>query len=117
MVAFAAACCSGTLPARQVGQPPPHFDAIGDDVALYVAPGASTVRRPMTVHVKLFVLMVLQIFVWGAWLPVIFGYLPSLGFDTDQCTWILNAFTIASITAILFSTPFVDRSSAVRSSA
>lgn len=63
----------------------------------------------MNTHVKLFVLMVLELFIWGAWLPVIFGYLPSLGFDTDQSTWILNAFTIASITAMLFSTPFVDR--------
>jgi nucleoside transporter len=63
----------------------------------------------MSVQVKLFVLMVLELFIWGAWLPVIFGYLPSLGFDTEQSTWILNAFTIASITAMLFSTPFVDR--------
>ncbi len=63
----------------------------------------------MSTRVKLFVLMVLQLFIWGAWLPVIFGYLPSLGFDTDQSSWILNAFTIASITAMLFSAPFVDR--------
>lgn len=63
----------------------------------------------MSTRAKLFLLMVLEIFIWGAWLPVIFGYLPSLGFDTQQTTWILNAFTIASITAMLFSAPFADR--------
>ena len=30
---------------------------------------------------KLFFMMVLQFFIWGAWLPLIFGYLPSLGFS------------------------------------
>ncbi len=63
----------------------------------------------MSTSVKLFVLMVLQLFIWGAWLPVIFGYLPSLGFTKDQGAWILNAFTMASITAMLFSAPFADR--------
>lgn len=63
----------------------------------------------MSTSVKLFLLMVLELFIWGAWLPVIFGYLPSLGFTTDQSSWILNAFTIASITAMLFSAPFADR--------
>jgi hypothetical protein len=28
---------------------------------------------------KLFTMMLLQIFIWGAWLPLIFGYLPTLG--------------------------------------
>ncbi|MEZ5964508.1 MAG: MFS transporter [Planctomycetota bacterium] len=63
----------------------------------------------MATRTKLFVMMVLEIFIWGAWLPVIFGYLPSLGFDTNQSSWILNAFTIASITAMLVSAPFADR--------
>ncbi len=34
----------------------------------------------MGVRLKLFVMMVLQFFIWGAWLPLIFGYLPGLGF-------------------------------------
>ena len=34
----------------------------------------------MTTRQRLFVMMVLEFFIWGAWLPLIFGYLPSLGF-------------------------------------
>jgi MFS family permease len=30
---------------------------------------------------KLFLMMVLEFFIWGAWLPLIFGYLPTLGFS------------------------------------
>ncbi|MCC6409544.1 MAG: hypothetical protein IT453_20465, partial [Planctomycetes bacterium] len=30
---------------------------------------------------RLFVMMLLEFFIWGAWLPLIFGYLPSLGFS------------------------------------
>ena len=46
---------------------------------------------------RLFVMMALEFFIWGAWLPLIFGYLPSLGFTPGQQSWILNAFPIASI--------------------
>jgi len=58
---------------------------------------------------KLSAMMFLQFFIWGAWLPLIFGYLPSLGFDAGQQSWILNAFTIGSFTALFFSAQFADR--------
>ena len=58
---------------------------------------------------KLFVMMVLQFFIWGAWLPLIFGYLPSLGFTPSQQAWILNAFPIAAIVGMFFSNQFADR--------
>ncbi len=58
---------------------------------------------------KLFVMMVLQFFIWGAWLPLIFGYLPSLGFTASQQSWILNAFPIAAIVGMFFSNQFADR--------
>lgn len=61
------------------------------------------------VRVKLSVMMFLQFFIWGAWLPLIFGYLPELGFSATQQAWILDAFALASITAMLFSTSFADR--------
>ena len=48
------------------------------------------------IRFKLFLMMVLQFFIWGAWLPLIFGYLPSLGFTNGQQAWILNAFPIAA---------------------
>ena len=58
---------------------------------------------------KLFVMMVLEFFIWGAWLPLIFGYLPSLEFSASQQSWILNAFPIAAIVGMFFSNQFADR--------
>ena len=80
---------------------------------------------------KLFFMMVLEFFIWGAWLPLIFGYLPSLGFSpTDapkalagmtahlpgwfqtlfsEQAMILNAFPVASIIGMFFSNQFADR--------
>ena len=58
---------------------------------------------------KLFVMMVLEFFIWGAWLPLIFGYLPSLGFSPAQQSWILNAFPLAAIVGMFFSNQFADR--------
>src|SRR6184192_3204847 len=58
---------------------------------------------------KLFLIMVLDFFIWGAWLPLIFGYLPSLGFKPWEQSWILNAFPIAAIVGMFFSNQFVDR--------
>jgi MFS family permease len=58
---------------------------------------------------KLFLMMVLEFFIWGAWLPLIFGYLPSLGFSPAEQSWILNAFPIAAIVGMFFSSQFADR--------
>ena len=38
----------------------------------------------MNTRSKLFVMLLLEYFIWGAWLPLIFGYLPSLGFEPAQ---------------------------------
>jgi hypothetical protein len=58
---------------------------------------------------RLFVMMVLQFFIWGAWLPLIFGYLPSLGFSPGQQALILNAFPVASIVGMFFSNQWADQ--------
>jgi nucleoside transporter len=58
---------------------------------------------------KLFLMMVLQFFIWGAWLPLIFGYLPSLGFETWKQSLILNAFPLAAVVGMFFSNQFADR--------
>ena len=58
---------------------------------------------------KLFTMMVLQFFIWGSWLPLIFSYLPSLGFTPGEQSWILNAFPIAAIIGMFFSNQFCDR--------
>ncbi len=58
---------------------------------------------------RLFLMMVLEFFIWGAWFPLIFGYLPSLGFSPADQGWILNAFPIAAIVGMFFSNQFADR--------
>jgi len=54
-------------------------------------------------------MMVLEIAIWGAWLPLIFGYLPSLGFSSTQTALILNAFPVAAVIGMFFSNQFADR--------
>ena len=61
------------------------------------------------IRLRLFLMMVLEFIIWGAWLPLIFGYLPSLGFTPLQQSWILNAFPIAAIVGMFFSNQFADR--------
>ncbi|MEQ1824485.1 MAG: MFS transporter [Pirellula sp.] len=63
----------------------------------------------MGVRLKLFVMMVLQFFIWGAWLPLIFGYLPSLKFTVLQQVLVLNAFPVAALVGMFFSNQFADR--------
>jgi len=54
-------------------------------------------------------MMVLEFVIWGAWLPLIFSYLPTLGFSALQRTLILNAFPVAALVAMFFSNQFADR--------
>jgi MFS family permease len=63
----------------------------------------------MSARPKLFLMMLLQFFIWGAWLPLIFGYLPSLGFTPGEQSLILNAFPVASIIGMFFGNQFADR--------
>ncbi len=60
---------------------------------------------------KLFVMMVLEFFIWGAWLPLIWGYMgkDGLNFSDMQITWVGSAFAIASVVGIFFSNQFADR--------
>ena len=58
---------------------------------------------------KLFFMMVLELFIWGAWLPLIWPYMSELGFSGSQQAWVGSAFAIASVLAIFFSNQFADR--------
>lgn len=71
----------------------------------------SMLKQPMnqSTRFKLFLMMVLEFFIWGAWLPLIFGYLPSLGFSPTEQALILNAFPVAAIVGMFFSNQFADR--------
>jgi nucleoside transporter len=62
-----------------------------------------------TVRLRLFIMMVLEYVIWGAWLPQIFSYLPSLKFSAWQQSAILNAFPVAALVAMFFSNQFADR--------
>src|SRR5437016_5682057 len=59
---------------------------------------------------RLSAMMFLNIFVWGAWLPLMKPYLEGLGFNSAwQQPLILGAFNVAALAAMFFSTQFVDR--------
>ncbi len=60
---------------------------------------------------RLFVMMVLELCIWGAWLPLIWDYMgPSgLHFSDDQRALVGSAFAVASVIAIFFSNQFADR--------
>ena len=61
-------------------------------------------------RIKLFMMMFLEFFIWGAWLPLIFGYLEEgLKFTPFQQSLILNTFPAAAILAMFFSNQFADR--------
>src|SRR5271170_5496138 len=62
-----------------------------------------------SVRLRLFIMMVLEFVIWGAWLPQIFSYLPSLKFSAWQQAAILNAFPVAALVAMFFSNQFADR--------
>ncbi len=61
------------------------------------------------IRFKLFVMMALEFAIWACWLPLIYKYLPSLGFSPVQQSWILNAFPIAAVVGMFFSSQFADR--------
>src|SRR5262245_51105482 len=63
----------------------------------------------MTPRMKFSIMMFLEFYIWGAWLPPIFEYLGVLKFSYIEQVLILNAFAVASITGMFFSTQFADR--------
>jgi MFS family permease len=60
---------------------------------------------------KLFLMMVLELAVWGAWFEMVFGYLGGngLNFTSSQQSWILAMFPLAAIAGMFFSNQFADR--------
>jgi len=64
---------------------------------------------------RLWLMMVLEFAIWGAWLPLIWGYMGAavadggLGFTGTEIAWVGSAFAIASILGIFFSSQFADR--------
>ena len=58
---------------------------------------------------RLFGMMLLEFFIWGAWLPLIWPYMSGLGFTNSQQALIGSTFAIASLLAIFAGNQFVDR--------
>jgi nucleoside transporter len=62
-----------------------------------------------SIKMKLFVMMILEIAIWGAWQIKIFPYMGMLGFTPGQQGWVGSVFGIASLVGIFFSNQFADR--------
>jgi len=63
----------------------------------------------MTVSVRLFLMMVLQLAVWGAWAPKLFPYMTMLGFEPWQQSLVGSSWGVAALVGIFFSNQFADR--------
>ena len=60
-------------------------------------------------RIPLFIMMLLEIAIWGAWQPKIFAYMGMLDFSSWQMSLVGAVFGIASIVGIFFSNQFADR--------
>lgn len=69
----------------------------------------SSLAPARSVAPRLFGMMLLEFFIWGAWLPLIWTYMAGLGFTGTQIALVGSTFAIASIVAIFFGNQFVDR--------
>ncbi|MDP3852477.1 MFS transporter [Phenylobacterium sp.] len=63
----------------------------------------------MTVQARLFLMMVLQLAVWGAWAPKLFPYMSMLGFAPWQQSLVGSCWGVAALAGIFFSNQFADR--------
>lgn len=63
----------------------------------------------MSVWFRLFVMMVLQVAIWGAWAPKLFPYMMMLGFSPGQQGLVGMSWGIAAVVGIFFSNQFADR--------
>lgn len=74
---------------------------------------SSNAELPL-LKLRLSIMMFLEFFIWGAWLPLIFGYLPSLGFKDLEQSAILWTFNVSALIAMFFSNQFADRNFAAQ---
>src|SRR5262249_7642558 len=81
--------------------PHPEYRAMASDAT--AAPAQPGLR------LRLSIMMFLQFFIWGAWYPLVFAYLPSLGYTEGQTFIILSMFHLSALVAVFFSNQFADR--------
>ncbi len=58
---------------------------------------------------RLFLMMLLQLAIWGAYMPKLFPYMNQLGFEAWQQSLVGSSWGIAAILGIFFSNQFADR--------
>lgn len=63
----------------------------------------------MSTKVKLFIMMAMQLAIWGAWAPKIFPYMTSLGFTAGQQALVGSSWGIAALVGLFFSNQWADR--------
>lgn len=63
----------------------------------------------MSIKTRLFLMMVLELAVWGAWAPKLFPYMGMLHFEAWQQSLVGSAWGIAAVVGIFFSNQFADR--------
>ncbi len=63
----------------------------------------------MTIRVRLFVMMVLELAIWGAWAPKLFPYMSLLHFGAWQQSLVGSSWGLAAIIGLFFSNQFADR--------
>ena len=63
----------------------------------------------MPVRARLFVMMALQLAVWGAWAPKLFPYMGLLGFAAWQQSLVGSSWGVAAVLGVFFSNQFADR--------
>jgi nucleoside transporter len=66
-------------------------------------------RTDPGVKMKLFLMMLIEIFIWGAWQPKIFPYMGMLKFTVWQVGLGGSVFAFGAILGIFFSNQFADR--------
>lgn len=61
------------------------------------------------IQTRLFVMMLLQLAIWGAYMPKLYPYMGLLKFEAWQMSLVGSAWGIAAIVGIFFSNQFADR--------
>lgn len=72
-------------------------------------PIGTTTLSDRNLRFRLFIMMALQIAIWGAWAPKLFPYMTMLGFTANQQALVGSCWGISSIVGIFFSNQFADR--------
>lgn len=89
--------------------PNPHSSELAPNSSAQVSD--SNVKTDRGILIKLFVMMILEIAIWGAWQVKIFSYMGENGlkFESWQISLAGAMFGIASLVGIFFSNQFADR--------